>query len=460
MTTERKRKNRKILIILGILALAMVAWVVAKGSGKPKGEAIEMSKVEKRTIIESVTASGKIYPETEVKISSDVSGEIVELYVEEGDSVVANQVLAKIDPDTYVSAVERGNAAVNSAKSQRATAMAQVETSTAQAEQIKAQLANAKTIHDRNVELNKSGVISSVELEQSLSNLRSLQANLKAAEAGIRAANQNVEGARFQVESAQASLKELRTSLSRTTIKSPTSGTISSLSVEKGERVVGTMQMTGTEMMRISNLNNMEVQVEVSENDIPRVSLGDKASVEVDAYADKTFVGTVTQIANSASNIKTASAISTDKVTNFIVKIRIDQSSYKDLITKGNKFPFRPGMSASVDIFTEEVKGALTLPILAVTMREKESEKNESGSNAKKLTDDDYEEVIFVVEADTVRRVKVSTGIQDDEYIQVLAGVDEDAVVASGPYNTIAKKLEGGDAVREKKDKDEEKPFE
>ena len=254
MARKKKGKRWILYTLLALIILAVVAMFV-RNQSQPKGVEIELEKAEKRTIHETVSASGRIFPETEIKISSDVSGEIVELYVSEGDSVRAGQTLLKIDPDAYVSAVERGKATVNSAKAQYSISKSQIESSVAQKEQILAQLSNAKRIHQRNVDLHKEGVISDVEKEQSLSNLESLEANLRAAEASIRSSQQSAEGADFNVQSAEATLKELRTSLNRTTIKAPVSGIISSLSVEQGERVVGTMQMSGTEIMRISNLN-------------------------------------------------------------------------------------------------------------------------------------------------------------------------------------------------------------
>ena len=363
MTKPKTKKDRKWVIggLVGLLIILMVG-AYFKGKNRPKGKEVEMAEAAKRSIKETVSASGRIFPETEVKISSDVSGEIVELLVEEGDSVVIGQVLAKIDPEAYISTVERGLASVNSSKAQAATALANVDNSRAQIEQIKAQLINAKNTHERNVELRKEGVISDVEFEASESNMLSLEANLKAAEASLSASKKNAESAQFSVKSAQATLKELRTNLSRTTITAPTSGIVSSLSVEEGERVVGTIQMTGTEMMRISNLNSMEVQVDVSENDVPRVSLNDLVEIDVDAYQDKKFTGKVTQIANSASNLTslTGGTLTTDQVINFTVTIAIDPASYSDLVAAGNKYPFRPGMSASVDIFTEE--GSLINP--------------------------------------------------------------------------------------------------
>lgn len=450
--TTKKQKSRKWLVPVLIIGIgALIAAAYFKGQGKPRGIEVTVEEADNRTILEKVTASGKIFPETEVKISSDVSGEIVELYVQEGDSVYTGQVLAKIDPDTYESTVERGRASVNSAKANKAASATQIESSKAQIQQIQAQLTNAKTVHDRNVKLLSEGVISQVEFDQSLSALQGLVANMRASEATLESAKKNVEGASYSVQSAEATLREMRTSLSRTIIKSPTNGIVSSLSVEQGERVVGTIQMAGTEMMRIANLSAMEVQVDVSENDILRVSLNDKVDIEVDAYLDRKFSGYVTEIANSASNIGGAASLNTDQVTNFVVKVRVDSESYKDLLGPNKRYPFRPGMSASVDIKTETMDDVLAIPIQAVTVREKEDDKD---NKKKKAAIDELEEVVFVMEADTVRMVNVTTGIQDDEYILVTSGLEKGEVVVTGPYSAISKKLDQGDAVRVKEEKE------
>ena len=450
--TTKKQKSRKWLVPVLIIGIgALIAAAYFKGQGKPRGIEVTVEEADNRTILEKVTASGKIFPETEVKISSDVSGEIVELYVQEGDSVYTGQVLAKIDPDTYESTVERGRASVNSAKANKAASATQIESSKAQIQQIQAQLTNAKTVHDRNVKLLSEGVISQVEFDQSLSALQGLVANMRASEATLESAKKNVEGASYSVQSAEATLREMRTSLSRTIIKSPTNGIVSSLSVEQGERVVGTIQMAGTEMMRIANLSAMEVQVDVSENDILRVSLNDKVDIEVDAYLDRKFSGYVTEIANSASNIGGAASLNTDQVTNFVVKVRVDSESYKDLLGPNKRYPFRPGMSASVDIKTETMDDVLAIPIQAVTVREKEDDKD---NKKKKAANDELEEVVFVMEADTVRMVNVTTGIQDDEYILVTSGLEKGEVVVTGPYSAISKKLDQGDAVRVKEEKE------
>ena len=466
------RKNNSLIYILVALTLGVIAFVYFKGQSKPKGEEITIEKVSKRTIKEMVGASGKVFPETEVKISSDVSGEIVELLVEEGDSVVAGQLLCKVDPDTYKSMVERGQATVNSSKAQVANSAsgiarskAQLIQAEAQLEQIKSQVENQNDIHNRNVLLHKEGVISQADFENSeaalkqlKANFRSIEANVKTAEANVESAEQSKRAAEFTVKSSQASLKEMTTSLKRTTIYAPMGGIVSKLNIEQGERVVGTAQMSGTEIMRIANLNSMEVQVDVSENDVLRVALKDEVEIEVDAYLDRKFIGKVTEIANSASNTGTSISLNTDQVTNFIVKIRIDPDSYKDIVQKGKKFPFRPGMSASVDINTETQQDVLSVPIQSVTTREEEKDEDEEEVKKEKK-DEEIKEVVFVMSADTVKMVEVKTGIQDDENIQILSGLEEGEEVVAGPYSAISRKLKEGMQVRledkEKKGKKE-----
>lgn len=448
MSKTKKRSNTLIFALLGVIAI-LVAVVIWRNQSKPKGEKVITEQAEKRTIVEEVSASGKVFPQTEVKISSDVSGEIVDLLIEEGDSVVSGQLLARIDPDAFESQVERGAASVNSAKAQLANARAQIEQFTAQKEQIEAQLVNAREIQDRNKPLYEEGVISEADYQQSLSNLRALEANLRSAEANVKAAKQSAEAAAYTVQSSEASLKELKTSLRRTEIFAPMSGIISRLDVEEGERVVGTIQMAGTEMMRIANLNAMEVRVEVSENDIPRVTVGDEVAIEVDAYIDRVFKGKVTQIANSATNAASAASLTSDQVTNFEVRINIDPASYDDLITPAKPYPFRPGMSASVDIRTEVANGVLSIPIQAVTTRErKENEKPEAKPAALEEEEQDLIEVVFVASSDTVRMQKVKTGVQDDTYIEVVEGLKEGDEVVTGPYAAVARKLKSGEEIQ------------
>ena len=457
MSKPKKKSSKWIIWSLVGLLVILVAGAAIKARQKPKGESVETEKIVLRDIREIVSASGKIFPETEVKISSDVSGEIVELYVEEGDSVKAGQVLARIDPEAYESAVESAGANVNVSRSELARSKSAIENASATLEQTKSQVETARRTHERNKKLRADGVISAQALENSESALLELEANLRSAEASYRSAQQAAKTAEFNVESSQAGYKEIRTNLNRTTIAAPTAGIVSKLNVEKGEIVVGTIQMTGTEMMRIANFSSMEVQVEVSENDILRVSVGDTADIEVDAYLDKKFKGIVTEMASSAANTGTGQAtqLTSDQVTNFIVKIRILQDSYADLGDK--RMPFRPGMSASVDINTNTERGVTAIPIQAVTTREREEEKSDTTTVVKASDEKEIDEVVFVIEADTARMIKVVTGIQDNEYIQVLEGLEVGQEIIIGPYSTVSRKLKNGLAVEPKKKDEDEK---
>lgn len=468
-----KKKNWLIWGLIGLIAVLIVAAVI-KGSNKKTGELVEVEKATLRTIKETVEASGKVFPKTEVKISSDVSGEIVELYVKEGDSVTVGQVLARVDPEAYNSQVERAAAGVNSAKSALANSRSQIEGARAQKEQLEAQLANAREIHKRNEKLFKDGVVSQQDFDASLTTVKQLEANVRSAEANIRSAQQTAQSSEFQIKSAEASLKEISTSLKRTTIYASMSGILSKLNVEKGERVVGTSMMAGTEIMRIADLKYMEVQVEVTENDLPRIALGQTATIEIDAYLDRKFTGKVVEIAHTANNLSSSVTgsvnLTTDQVTNFIVTIDIDQASYKDLIKPGKPYPFRPGMSASVEIFTKTEENVVSVPIQAVGTRDKEEEKekaapkNESGeTEATSIAGfDDLLEVVFVVmKGDTVSQRTVKTGIQDNDFIQILEGLKEGEEVVIGPYAAVSRKLEQGSKIqietKEQKDKKKKK---
>ncbi len=454
------------------MVLLMVAAII-KGSNRKTGETVEVEKASLRTIKETVEASGKVFPKTEVKISSDVSGQIVELYVKEGDSVTMGQVLARVDPEAYNSQVERAAAGVNSSKAGLANSKAQIESARAQKEQLEAQLSNAREIHKRNEKLFKDGVVSQQDFDASLTTVKQLESNVRAAEANIRSAQQTASASEFQIKSAEASLKEINTSLKRTTIYANMSGILSKLNVEKGERVVGTSMMAGTEIMRIADLKAMEVQVEVTENDLPRLALGQLVKIEIDAYLDRKFTGKVVEIAHTANNLVSSATgsvnLTTDQVTNFIVTIDIDPASYKDLQKPGKPYPFRPGMSASVEIFTNTVENVVSVPIQAVGTREKDEKK--ARSKGKKVNEeeaekeasaasnfDDLLEVVFVVAGDTVDMRTVKTGIQDNDYIQILSGIKEGEEVVIGPYAAVSRKLEQGAKIQiEKEDKDKKK---
>ncbi len=452
--TRRRRKRSKlpiILLVLAILGLGAAAMWKAR-SEKEEATKVTAEEAKLRTITELVSASGKIYPESEVKISSDVSGEIVNLYVQEGDTVKAGQLLVKVAPDQYESVVERAVAGKNVTTAQLANTRSQIaqleaakKTAIANRDQVLAQIENSRAAHKRNEMLHKEGVISDAELENTLSALRSLEANLasataaiETAEANITSSAENIRAAEFQVQSADATVREARENLRRTNIYAPASGIISKLNVEQGERVVGTLQMSGTEIMRIANMAVMEVQVDVSENDILRVSVGDTADVEVDAYLDRMFTGLVTEIASSASSGLTGQ-LTSDEVTNFQVNIRLLPDSYKDLLKRGRS-AFRPGMSASVDIRTLREDNILTIPLLAVATREDEEE--EDNDDAELL------EVVFMTTlADSVIMQEIKTGIQDDTYIQVLEGLEEGNKIVTGPYKAVSADLKEGNKI-------------
>jgi HlyD family secretion protein len=440
-----KKKKKLLFWIIGILVLAVALFVVFGGSGKDEGIKVSVDKVARRDIIEVVSASGKIFPEIEVKVSSDISGEITDLMVEEGDSVVKGQVLARIYADIYGSARDRAAAAVSQSQAELANADAALSA-------FKARLDQAKAAFDRNSELLKQKVISRAEFETA-------EATYKAAQSDYNAALQRINSSKFAVSSAQANLTEANKNLGRTTILAPMGGTVSLLSVKKGERVVGTAQMTGTEMLRIADMATMEVQVDVGENDIPKVKYGDSALIEVDAYTNRKFKGVVTQIASSSKGAATATAStsSAEQVTNYVVHIRILPSSYADLIDPKypRRFPFRPGMSANVDIQTRTEKLALSIPINAVTTRnpadtaKKAGPGGGDGAPGGDVANHDFTEVVFLLQKDnTVKMAEVSVGIQDDNNIQITSGLKEGQEVISGPYTAVSRLLENGKKVQ------------
>ncbi len=452
MTRRKRRRSSWPIILLLAAIIGLVGFILWRNNNKKeKATQVTAEAVAKRSITELVSASGKIYPEFEVKISSDVSGELVKLYVEEGDTVKSGQLLGKVAPDQYESAVERVVASKNATAANLANTrsqVAQLEAGKKQAianrDQILAQIESSRAAHKRNEMLHKEGVISDAELEGTLSALRSLEANLVSANAAIESSDANIassqesiRAAEFQVKSADATVKEAQDNLRRTTIYAPTSGVISKLNVEQGERVVGTLQMTGTEIMRIANLDVMEVQVDVSENDIISVATGDTADVEVDAYLDHPFKGVVTEIASSASGGLTGQ-LTADQVTNFRVNIRLLPDSYRELQKPGRSV-FRPGMSASVDIRTLTERDIMTVPLLAVATREDEKAEDED--------DPDLLEVVFLKSGDTTMMQKIKTGIQDDTYIQVLEGLELGDTLVTGPYKAISKDLKEGEKI-------------
>ncbi|WP_202621817.1 efflux RND transporter periplasmic adaptor subunit [Pontibacter russatus] len=447
-----KKKSKLIPILIGVLVLVLVGVLVAKKQGwigKVEGIEVVLAKAKKTEIVEKVSASGKIQPETEVKISPDVSGEIIELQVEEGDSVVKGQLLLRIRPDNYQSMVDAQEASVNTSRANLAQARARL----AQAE---ANFVQIEQNHARNKPLFDQKVISQSEWQE-------INANYEAMKAEVETARQGVRASQFGVQNAQASLKDARENLSKTTIYAPVSGTVSKLNVEQGERVVGTSQMAGTEIMSIANLNNMEVRVNVNENDIIRVALGDSVDVEVESYSsrDEKFKGVVTAIANTANDATTLEA-----VTEFEVRIRLLNDSYshlKDITVR----PLRPGMTASVDIITEKKSNVLSVPLSAVTTRspgapggeaapagnaepeEEGPQPNQGNAQPAAASDEPVKEVVFVYESatNTVETVEVETGISDFENIEILSGIKEGQEVVAGPFRAVSQTLKDGAKV-------------
>jgi len=410
--------TKRTSIILTVIALFIVL-IIARKKGYIGGEEtliVETEKVFLGSITETVPANGKIQPEMEVKISPDVSGEITELNIKEGDWVKQGDLLLRINPEIYAANLDRMEASLNNMKSSLA--------------QQKSQLKDTELKHSRNTNLYEKGAISSAEFETSQNNYELAQLA--------------VEASQYNVKSSEASLKEAQNNLNRTSIYAPISGTISRLNVEQGERVVGTAQMTGTELLRVADLNHMEVVVDVSENDILRVKLGDHADVNVDAYMKDKFEGIVTEIANSANLTGT----SADQVTNFEVKIRILKSSYEQL-TNIHTHPFRPGMTASVDIRTEIKENIKLLSIQSVTTRKDSSSVALKSKEkfSKETKEKEAFECVFVHHNGKVKLKSVETGIQDDQNIEIISGLDEGDEVVKAPYSAVSKKLSNEMAV-------------
>jgi len=419
-------KQKKVLIYLVVFVLVLLLFaIIGKKAGWFGNEFaydVAVEKPEFRDITEYVTANGKIQPETEIKISPEVSGEIVEITVEEGDKIKKGKLLLRIKPDTYISIKERAEAALNSARAQFANAKAMQE-------QTRSRFKKAERDYQRNKKLWEENTISESEYESSLSAYEVVEAELEAA-------RQSVLSAKYSVESARASLKEAEENLKKTRIYAPMDGIVSRLNVEEGETVVGTKQMAGTELLRIADLERMEVMVDVNENDIIKVEMYDTAEVEIDAYMGRKFRGVVTEIAHSAS----IEGASSDQVTSFEVKIFLVKESYSDLVRPENPYPFRPGLSATVDILTENKNGVLSVPIQSVTARAVNEEVNREGK-------DELREIVFTVKGDTTSSVPVGTGIQDNQYIEIKQGLDTTERVITAPYSAISRRLKNGDNV-------------
>ncbi len=415
-------KSKKIFRYIAILVvLAIIVLIIGKKKGWLGSELrikVATEKGEARNITEIITANGKIQPETEVKISPDVSGEIVELDVKEGDKVKKGDFLLKIKPDNYISVRNRAEATLNSTK--------------ARLNQSEAQLEQAKLEFNRKKKLWQQKAISEAEYEQAETAYNSALAEKSAAE--------------YSVASTTASLREAEEDLRKTSIYAPMSGTVSMLNVELGERVVGTSLMTGTEILRIADLNRMEVEVEVNENDIVHVRLGDTALVEVDAYLGRKFKALVTELPISANT----TGLATDQVTNFNVKILLLQDSYKDLISGSNITPFRPGMSATADIQTSQKNGVFSVPIQAVTTRPDTTAMGDTTFVAENKKENNKKKdliVVFIAKSDTAKMRQVETGIQDDSYIEIASGLDRDDPVIVAPYSAISRKLENNSLI-------------
>ncbi|MGB0787951.1 MAG: efflux RND transporter periplasmic adaptor subunit [Marinirhabdus sp.] len=427
-------KKKTLIYLISIIVLLVIVMLVGKKAGwfgkSGNFKEVQVTSIQSMDIVETVAATGKIQPEVEVMLSSEVSGEIIELPIKEGQQVQKGNLLVKINPDLIQSALSQSQAGLQNVR--------------AQLQQAEAAKKNASLTYGRNKLLFEKGVISKAEWDRSVTDYESAQAN--------------VQSVYYSVQSAAANVKQNRDNLSRTAIYAPMSGTISKLSVELGERVVGTAQMAGTEIIRVANLDNMEVEVDVNENDIVKVAIGDSTIVEVDAYLKREFKGIVTEIANSAE-----SALTADQVTNFKVKVRILPKSYADL-TEGKPesySPFRPGMTATVDIITNKKEGILGVPISAIVVKTDTTSTKKPKATATVAANEERFECVFVKEGDEALLRVVTTGIQDDSNIQVLSGLAVGDNVITGPYNTVTKTLKSGDKIEvaaEKKAKETEGP--
>jgi HlyD family secretion protein len=446
-----KPGNKKlwIIIVSAIVLIILIVLAVKKGqNSKATKVATETAKL--RTLVETVSANGKIQPAKDIKISPYISGEVVNLFVKEGDYVEKGDQLAKIDPEIYISTYEKIEASLKTAQANEANAKARLA-------QSKSQFNKAKLDFKRSQTLFEKDVISKADFDAATS-------SYEVAQSDVIAAEENLKSSQFQVSSARASVKEAKENLNRTSIYAPNDGTVSKLSVEEGERVTGASQFSaGTEIMRIANLDVLEVNVEVNENDIVRVALLDTAIIEVDAYLDKEFKGLVTEIATSANTV----GVSADQVTNFDVKILMLKESYENLIKKNSAIssPFRPGMSATVEIQTETAPNILTVPIQAVTTRAdttgrlksyRERREDNKGKEEEEINKEkeDIQEYVFVYQDGIAKLKKVETGIQDNTYIEIISGIKKGDEVIVSPYRAVSKGLKNNDEV-EKVDKKE-----
>lgn len=428
-------------LVAVLLVLGGLGWGLGWFGNGEAGLRVETEAAERRTITEKVTAFGRAQPEVEVTISPDVSGEVVELPVEEGDAVQKGELLARLKPDDYRAQLKQQEATV----SQRRATLAERRADSLQARQT----------YDRQRRLYEKGVVSESEFEE--------------AKSSFQQAASRVESARYQVESAQASLQDAREQLEKTRLYAPMNGTVSKLEVEVGERVVGTRERAGTEMMNIARLDRMELEVDVNESDVVKVSDRDTARLEFDAHTDRAFRGRVTEIANSA---RIQNEGSQNEVTNFPVTIRVLGApntassatragggvTRPEVPAESKRVPvLRPGMSGSVDIYTETVDDAVAVPIQAVTVRDftkvgPDASSEEGGSSSG--DEEDLRRVVFVAEADSARMVEVTTGIADDRYMEIQSGLEGGETVITGPYSAVSRELEPGDNIRTGEDED------
>jgi len=452
MAKQKKKSNKLLYIIIGAVAFLILLLVVGRSQGwigKAKTIEVELAKAKKTSITEKVSASGTVQPVIEVKLAPEVSGEIIELNVEDGDSVRLGDVLVKIRPDVWRSQLERSEAGLNQQR-------ANVESTRANLSRAEATYMRAEQDYKRQEKLWNEKVISESDWQLA-------QQNFKIAANDLKSAQQSLEASKFVVSSTEASVRESRENVRKTTVNAPMKGVVSKLNVKKGERVVGTAQMAGTEMLRIADLNKMEVRVNVNENDIVRVHYNDSVIIDVDAYGNtgKQFKGIVTNIANTARDKQ-----STDAITEFEVRILILQSSYEDLIKQGNRYPFRPGMTASVDIITTRKENVLSVPLAAVTTRnpddEKKGEAEEKNDDDEKRTVTDSSKpkaekkedkvVVFVNENGVAKMIEVKTGISDYDNIEIISGLSDSLEVITGPFLVVSKRLKDGDKVSVKKE--------
>jgi HlyD family secretion protein len=441
----KKKSNKTLYIIIGVVAVLILFLIIGKSAGligKPKTLEVDASKAKKVSIVEKVSASGTVQPVIEVKLAPEVSGEIIELRVEDGDSVKQGAILVKIRPDIVISQLERSEAALSQQ-------LANLESTKASLARAQATYTRAEQDYKRQEKLWNEKVISEADWQLA-------QQNFKVATNDLKSAEQSVEAAKYVVSSTEAGVRESRENVRRTSVVAPMNGIVSKLNVKQGERVVGTAQMAGTEMMRIADLNKMEVRVNVNENDIVRVHLGDSVLIDVDAYSStgKEFKGLVTNIANTARD-----KVSADAITEFEVRILILQSSYEDLIKTGNKYPFRPGMTASVDIITTRKDNVLSVPLAAVTTRAPEGDKTSTPVNQDndrpQVTDSSKPKaekkqdkvVVFINDNGVAKMIEVKTGISDYDNIEILSGLPDSATVITGPFLEVSKRLKDGDKI-------------